>query len=147
MSLPQKQNDAFIIGGRCGSQVSSNLYVSGDRHKDLPNKYHHFVEVKISSSCLTVWLWRHISYDIIVRRISVQSFVDERTIRLVPLTTRDSLYCMTDICDAHMSLVFRLLDSWSSLHLSSNPGGCARYESKVQTTTTFESNLPSFWYG
>ena len=120
----------------CGSHVSSNLYVSGDHRKDLPYKYHQFVEVT-RSSFLIVRLWHHISYYII-DRISVQSFVDGRTIRLVIF--RDRL--MYDRCDSHLSLILRSPDSSSSL-LSGSPGVCPHYVSKEETATTLESNLSS----
>ena len=122
----------------CGSQVSSNLYVCRDHRKDLPYRYHQFVEVT-RSSFLIVRLWHHISYDI-VSNISAQSFVDGRTTWLVILT-RDHL--MHDRCDAHLSLISRSPDSSSSLHLSGSPGVYPRYESKKETATTLESNLSS----
>ena len=125
----------------CGSQVSSNLYVCRDHRKDLPYRYHQFVEVT-RSSFLIVRLWHHISYDI-VSNISAQSFVDGRTTWLVILT-RDHL--MHDRCDAHLSLISRSPDSSSSIHLSGSPGVYPRYESKEETATTLESNLTSYSY-
>ena len=76
----------------CGSHVSSNLYVSGDHRKDLPYKYHQFVEAT-RFLFLIVRQWHRISYDIISRS-SVQSL--RRRASYDWYYWPETIWCMTD---------------------------------------------------